>query len=217
MEIIPFYRSSRRFSMLLLLLFLVLPLGVSADELSEPQRVIQELSDQLKQMLGSNQEQLKSNPGYVYSLASDVLVPHIDFVRVSSLVLGKYWRRASSAEKEEFRYQFQRLLVRTYSTAFHQFDEWELRHQPIRMASGADDVSVHVKVLRPDAPPVTVIYRMHLNDGRWQAYDVKIEGISLVTNYRSSFSKQVRKKGLSHLIRRITNLNERRQNRMAAS
>ena len=168
-------------------------------------------------MLGNNQEQLKSNPGYVYGLASEVLIPHIDFARVSSLVLGKYWRRASTAEKEEFRYQFQRLLVRTYSTAFHQFDEWELRHQPIRMASGADDVSVDVKVLRPDAQAVTLVYRMHLNEGRWQAYDVKIEGISLVTNYRSSFSKQVRNKGLDHLIRRITDLNERRQNRVAAS
>lgn len=217
MKSLFFCSSYRRFTMLLLMFLLVQPLGVSADGLSEPQQVIQDLSDQLKQMLGNNQDQLKSNPGYVYSLAGDVLVPYIDFSRVSSLVLGKYWRRASSVEKEQFRYQFQRLLVRAYSTAFHQFDEWELRHQPIRMASGADDVSVHVKVLRPDAQPVTVVYRMHLNEGRWQAYDVKIEGISLVTNYRSSFSKQVRKKGLDHLIRRITDLNERRQNRVAAS
>ncbi|MES9905416.1 MAG: ABC transporter substrate-binding protein [Sedimenticola sp.] len=210
----PLHRQSGLFW--LLLMMLTAPMAVSAEQLTAPQQVIQDISDSLRGVLNGNSERLKSDPGYVYQLANEVLVPHVDFVRVSSLVLGKHWRRASAAEKEAFSREFRRLLVRTYSTAFHEFDSWQIHHQPLRMKAGAKDVSVQTKVSRPGAPPVAVVYRMHLNDGHWKAYDVRIEGISLVTNYRSGFSRELRKGGMTRLIQRISDLNERRQKQQVA-
>ncbi|MES9882873.1 MAG: ABC transporter substrate-binding protein [Sedimenticola sp.] len=201
----------------IILALLLTPLGASAEKLAAPQQVIQDISDSLQSVLNGNGDRLKSDPAYVYRLANEVLVPHVDFSRVSSLVLGKHWRRATASEREAFAREFRRLLVRTYATAFHEFDMWEIRYQPLRMKAGADDVSVQTKVIRPGAVPVKVVYRMHLKEGRWMAYDVKIEGISLVTNYRSGFARDLRKGGMSHLIQRIGDLNNRRLKRVAAN
>ncbi|WP_428606322.1 MlaC/ttg2D family ABC transporter substrate-binding protein [Sedimenticola sp.] len=202
---------------MLLMLLVCLPLAVAAEELTGPQQVIQRISDQLQQVLMDNQQQLQDDPALVYRLANDVLVPNIDFGHVSSLVLGKYWRRATDEQKQAFSRQFQRLLVRTYSTAFKEFQGWEISYTPLRMNEGDDDVAVHTQVKRTGAPPVDVVYRMHIKDGDWKAYDVKIEGISLVTNYRTSFAKEVRRSGMRGLIDRITELNDSRVKRVAAN
>jgi len=193
-----------------LVLLLALPSLGSAQGFMGPVRVIQQIADQLRTVLERDKDKLESDPGYVYQLANEILVPYIDFNRVSSLVLGKHWRRASGAQKTAFSKQFQRLLVRTYSTAFHEFQHWEIGYTPVRMAEGASDVSVHTRVVRSDAAPVSVVYRMHNRSGGWMAYDVKIEGISLITNYRSRFSREVRKGGMKGLISLLTKLNDKR-------
>lgn len=202
--------SSKRDRILIVVLLMVASLSALAEPLVGPQQVIQRISNQLQSVLMQNQEQLKSDPSFVYRLANDVLIPHVDFGHVSSLVLGKYWRRATDKQKQQFSYQFQRLLVRTYSTAFREFQGWEISYTPLRMNEGDEDVAVHTQVNRDGAPPVDVVYQMHIKDGSWKAYDVKIEGISLVTNYRSSFTKEVRRSGMLGLIERITELNDRR-------
>jgi len=209
--------NPKRHLLLLLLMFMVMPLGAAADTLAGPQQVIQRISDQLKGILVEHRERMDQDPAFVYQLANDVLIPHVDFSRVSSLVLGKYWRRASEQQRAEFSHQFQRLLVRTYSTAFKEFQGWEISYTPLRMNAGDQDVAVHTQVTREGAPPVDVVYRMHVKDGDWKAYDVQIEGISLVTNYRSSFAKEVRRSGMQGLIQRITELNDRRTKQVASN
>ncbi len=207
--------SMLRHRFMLLILIAWLPLNASADTLAGPQQVIQQISDQLQQILLNNQDRLQEDPAFVYQLANDVLIPHVDFAHVSSLVLGKYWRRATDEQKQAFSEQFQRLLVRTYSTAFKELHGWEISYSPLRMNDGDTDVAVHTLVKRTGAPPVDVVYRMHIQDGDWKAYDVKIEGISLITNYRSTFAKEVRRSGMRGLIERITELNDSRVNRVA--
>lgn len=207
--------SITRRQCMLLLLLACLPLTVPAEELVGPQQVVQRISDQLQQILQNNQERMREDPAFVYQLANEVLAPHVDFVHVSSLVLGKHWRRATDEQKQAFSRQFQRLLVRTYSTAFKEFQGWEISYTPLRMNEGDSDVAVHTLINRTGASPVAVVYRMHIQDGDWKAYDVKIEGISLVTNYRTSFSKEVRRSGMRGLIERITELNDSRVKPMA--
>lgn len=207
--------SVARRQFLILTLLVCLPLAVLAEELAGPQQVIQRISDQLQDILINNQEQLQQDPAYVYQLANEVLIPHVDFGRVSSLVLGKYWRRATDEQKLAFSREFQRLLVRTYSTAFKEFQGWEISYTPLRMNEGDSDVAVHTQVKRSGAAPVEVVYRMHIQGGDWKAYDVTIEGISLITNYRTSFAREVRRRGMQGLIQRITELNDSRVKQVA--
>lgn len=189
-----------------------MPVGDGAQSLDEPQKIIYDISLRLKDILRNERQRLKQEPEYVQRLAREVLLPHVDFAQVSSLVLGKTWRRANQQQREEFSYQFQRLLVRTYSTAFSEMeDNWELRFLPLRKNKSGNKVMVRMQVLRATGgEPLEVVYRMHLKNDRWMAYDVQIAGVSLVTSYRSSFAKEVRNGGINGLIRRITELNDSR-------
>ncbi len=192
------------------LLLLFCASAVTASALPPPEAAIQHVSKSLKRLLQTNQERIKTDKAYVYQLANEVVAPHIDFNRLSSLALGKHWRRATPVQREEFMRQFQRLLVRTYATAFREFGEWSMEFVPRHDAADAKNVVVRSEVLRPGAPPVSVKYRMHKKGGAWLAYDVVIEGISLVTNYRTTFAKEVRRNGMDGLIKRVTKLNNQR-------
>ncbi|VAX06253.1 hypothetical protein MNBD_GAMMA26-989 [hydrothermal vent metagenome] len=191
-------------------LLALLSTQVIADGVQTPEAVIKEVSDELKIILRDNRERIKTDRAYVFRLADEVVAPHVDFYRLSSLALGKHWRRATPAQQQEFMRQFQRMLVRTYATAFREFGDWSMRFLPRHDAQDADNVIVRSEIQRPGATPVTVSYRMHRNNGVWMAYDVVIEGISLITNYRSTFSKEVRRNGMDGLIKRISRLNDQR-------
>jgi len=198
---------THRLGIFLLLLTLASPLAATSGELAPPQQVVEQISNQLHQVLTSDSDRLQRDPDYVYQLANEILVPHVDFSRVSSLVLGKHWRRATPQQREQFSQEFQRLLVRTYSTAFNQFGDWVVHYLPVRMSEDGARAVVRIKVSRPAAEAVEVLYNMHLREGEWLAYDVKVDGISLITNYRSSFSREIRRVGMDGLIRKLSSMN----------
>lgn len=164
-----------------------------SDNLLPPQQAIQTASEQLQKRLQDNSfsKDFKKITEYV----NEVIYPHTDFDRISALVLGKLWKNATSDERERFKHEFQTLLVRTYSRAFIEFKEWSVRFLPMQLEPGATKVVVKTEVLQPGIQPVGVHYRMALSGGQWKAYDIMIEGVSLVTNYRTTFSNEVQAKG----------------------
>ncbi len=192
---------------LLLSLVVILPQPALAQKLTAPQAVIQKVSDRLQAVLKQNRKSIKSNPGRIYGLVDNALSPYINFHRVSYLVLGNHWKNASAGQRSRFSAQFKRLLIRTYATAFSEFNNWELRHMPMSQTGSASDVSVRTKVTRSGANPVSVIYKLHRERGGWKVYDVRIDGISLVTNYRNSFNMEIRRGGMEGLIKRLTAMN----------
>jgi phospholipid transport system substrate-binding protein len=105
-------------------------------------------------------------------------------------------------------------LVRTYSRAFVEFKDWSIRYLPIDMEADATKVVVKTEVLQPGLQPVAVDYRMLLSNGDWKAYDIMIEGVSLVTNYRTTFSSEVQAKGSLNAV--IDSLAKRNSEALAA-
>lgn len=179
--------------LLLVLLGLLSVTGVKASDLLPPQQAIQEASDKLQQKL--QDKSFSQNFAQVAQFVDQTIYPHTDFDKISELVLGKLWKTASADEQTRFRREFQTLLVRTYSRAFVEFKDWTVRFLPLEMGNAANKVVVKTEVLQPGLQPISVNYRMLLANGAWKAYDIMIEGVSLVTNYRSTFSNEVRTKG----------------------
>ncbi|MGR9045319.1 MAG: MlaC/ttg2D family ABC transporter substrate-binding protein [Gammaproteobacteria bacterium] len=179
---------------LLGLLLALMPVSKSmAAELLMPQQAIENASQQLKEKL--------QNPSFtkdfsqITEFVESVIYPHVDFNRISALVLGKLWRTASPEERVRFKKEFQTLLIRTYSRAFVEFKDWSVRYLPLKMAPGATKVIVKTEILQPGIQPIGVDYRMLLAKGNWKVYDIMIEGVSLVTNYRTTFNNEVKSKG----------------------
>jgi phospholipid transport system substrate-binding protein len=181
------------FGLFAVLLGLMPAAKVTAADLLPPQQAIQTASNQLQTKL--QDKSFTKDFAQITQFVKQVIYPHTDFDRISALVLGKLWKTAPSQERERFKEEFQTLLVRTYSRAFVEFKDWSIRYLPLKMENGATKVIVKTEVLQPGMQPVSVDYRMLLSNGQWKAYDIMIEGVSLVTNYRTTFSNEVKTKG----------------------
>lgn len=203
------YYLTMGFISMCLLLFSVT--GVAAD-LLPPQQSIKEASDQLQKKL--QDKSFVKDFAKVAEYVNEVIDPHTDFDRISALVLGKNWKSASPDERQRFKKEFQTLLVRTYSRAFVEFKEWSVRFLPLNMANDTAKVIVKTEVLQPGSQPVSVDYRMALSGGQWKAYDIMIEGVSLVTNYRTTFANEMQAKGSLNAI--IMDLSKRNVEALAS-
>lgn len=188
----PFSKSATS-GLVFLMLMQTLTVMARAEILLPPQQVIQKISDQIHAKL--QDKAFAQNFSQVASFVDGVIDPHTDFDRISPLVLGKHWKTATPDEKERFKREFQTLLVRTYSRAFVEYKNWELRFPPLDLPAGTTKTMVKTEVLQPNTNPVEVNYRMFLSGGDWKVYDIVIAGVSLVTNYRTSFNEDIRQKG----------------------
>ncbi len=166
---------------------------VIAADLLPPQQAIETASAKLQQKM--QDKSFIKDFAKVNQFVNDAILPSTDFDKISALVLGKLWKTATPEERERFKHEFQTLLVRTYSRAFIEFKDWSIRYLPIELEAGATKVIVKTEVIQPSLQPVAVDYRMLLSDGQWKAYDIMIEGVSLVTNYRTTFTTEVQAKG----------------------
>lgn len=181
------------FGLFTLLLNLILPTQGITGDVQNPQQVIQSVSEQLRQKL--KDKVFTQNFDKVTQYVNDVIYPHTDFDKIAPLVLGKHWKTATTGEQERFKHEFQTLLIRTYSRAFVEYNDWTIRYLPLEMLDAATKVIVKTEVQQPSLNPVDVNYRMFLSKGKWKVYDIMIDGVSLVTNYRTSFSEEIQRKG----------------------
>lgn len=169
-----------------------------AEGLLPPQQAIEQTSTQLQAKL--QDKAFTKDFAKITQYVNQVIYPHTDFDRIAALVLGKSWKTATPDERERFKKEFQTLLVRTYSRAFVEFKEWTVRFLPLQMESGETKVVVKTEVLQANKKAIAVDYRMLLSNGEWKAYDIIIEGVSLVTNYRTTFSDEMQNKGTLNAV-----------------
>lgn len=184
-------------------------------ELTGPQEIVQDGTERMLQALKDNEEQLEEDPTVIYGLIQEILLPSFDFGKMSKLALGKNWRKANSEQREQFTAEFRLLIVRTYSTALLEYANEEIRFLPFRGDLKKKKATVKMEILQSGGPSIPMALSMYLNKGKvWKAYDVKIDGISLVTNYRSSFSSQIRREGMDKLIAKLASRNEKVKNKI---
>lgn len=178
----------------LAILLAIAPLNkLLAADLQPPQQAIETASAQLQAQM--QDKSFTKDFSKINQFVNQVIYPRVDFDRIAALVLGKLWKTATVEQRNRFNKEFQILLVRTYSRAFVEFKEWSVRFLPLDMEPDATKVVVKTEVLQPGIQPIAIDYRMALHEGQWKAYDIMIEGVSLVTNYRTTFNSEIQTKG----------------------
>lgn len=168
--------------------------------MTAPDQLTRETADKLLAEVKARQAEFRNDPSKLYSSVDTIVVPHFDFELMSRLVLARYWKKANPTQQEKFSAAFRSLLVRTYANALLEYSDEKLDWKPLRMGSGDDRVKVHSEIIRSSGPSIPMVYSLRLKDDGWKVYDVAIESISLVTNYRGSFAAQIKKDGLDKLI-----------------
>jgi len=154
--------------------------------------------------LTEDKELIQKDPHHLLELVEKYILPHFDFKKMSSWVLGKYSRKATDKQKTEFTEQFRLLLVRTYSKALVEGTGRKVIYLPMRKSSNDSEVVVRTEVEQGSAFPLPIDYKMHTVTDKWKVYDVSIDGISIVSNYRNTFAKEIRKSGIDKLIARLS-------------
>lgn len=191
---------------LLLGWLLVAPWGL-ADALLPPQQLIKQTSDQIQAEL--RKIDYKVDYAKAVEIVDRYIEPHVDVDRFSTLVLGKHWRTATPAQRERFKKEFKTMLIRTYATAYGEYAEWEIRFKPIRNWSPeVTKVTVQTEFVQAGKQPVPVAFRMIRKGDAWKVYDVLVEGVDLVKNYRTTFDQEITQTGsLDALIERLAERN----------
>ena len=178
-----------------------------AQGVTAPDTLAKGVTDEVLAVLRADKDIHSGNQKKVVDLIEAKVLPHFNFVRMTQLAVGRNWRQASPEQQKALIEQFRVLLVRTYATAFTAYRNQTIEVKPVRMQPGDQEVVVKSQINQPSGPPVTVDYSMEKMDKGWKVYDVAIEGVSLVQNYRGTFSTEVQKGGIDGLIKTLTEKN----------
>jgi phospholipid transport system substrate-binding protein len=153
-----------------------------------------------KAMQGGNQQKL-------LQLVEEKVLPHFDFTRMTRLAIGRSWAQATEVQKEALVREFRTLLVRTYSTSLSQYRNQTIDVKPAKLSAADKETVVKTVVNQPGGQPIPIDYGMERTDAGWKVYDVVIDGVSLVTTYRSSFNDQIQKSGVDGLVKTLADRN----------
>lgn len=190
------------------MLFVGMLLSSPVLAIQAPKELVQKTTDEITSTLRTDQEKIKSDPNHLLKVVDGIVAPHFDFDRMSSWVLGKYWRKAKAKEKVDFAKEFRTLLVRTYAKALNDNYDKQIDMLPPRKKKGGKQVTIRTEVQQSAGFPIPINYKMHIKNDAWKIFDVSVDGISLVANYRTSFAKEIRKDGLQSLIERLAKRNQ---------
>ena len=186
-----------------LLLFLGLGVAQAAAPLA-PDAAVKETTEKMRALIRENHVAYNADKAAFYKVVDEVLVPRFDIRRIAQLVLGKSWRTATEDQRTRFQNAFKKSLIRNYADALLEYyDSVEAEFQPLRLAAGADDATVRCVIKRKDGPPISLSFSMNEVNEEWKVYDITIENLSLVTNFRSQYAVEVKKNGLDALIQRV--------------
>jgi len=189
-----------------IVLMLLACMRVAANEIT-PLEVVRDTSSRMLLALQSERTRIAQDSGRLYELVAEIVLPYFDFRRMSQWVLGRNWRTATAQQRERFVEQFRILLVRTYGRALSEYADEKVIYLPFDAGSEVDRVTVRTEIEQRGGAPIPVSYSMYLSDSGWKVYDVAISGVSLVTNYRSSFGSIIRKDGMDSLIEQLGSRN----------
>jgi phospholipid transport system substrate-binding protein len=196
----------RLFAVWLGILMLAAVPALAADKGAEA--VVRQTTERIYRAIEKDRPLVSQQPEHLYRLVERILLPHADLERMSRWVLGRFWRQSSENQRHQFTQEFTTLLVRTYSTAIESASPEDIRYLPSRDSGHINKAVIRTEVQRAGEATVPIDYYMHNKEGRWLVYDIRVEGISLVTNYRSTFAREFSLKGLQGLIDALKQQNE---------
>lgn len=195
---------------LFLLVFFSFSLAQAQAQLA-PDALAKSVTDDVLTVIRADKDIQSGNQKKLLELVDAKVLPHFNFTHMTQLAMGRNWRAANPEQQKKLVAEFRTLLVRTYTTAFTQYKNQTVEYKPVRMAAGDTDVVVQSLIKQNSGQPIAVDYSMEKIESGWKVYNMKIEGISLVENYRNTFNTEIQKNGVDGLIATLADKNRSTQ------
>jgi phospholipid transport system substrate-binding protein len=173
-----------------------------------PDELVKNTTQEVISVIKQDKDIQAGDRAKIYALVEEKVLTHFDFRRMSQLAMGKNWRQATPEQQEALIKEFRSLLVRTYAVSLSQYRDQKIEIKPTKLEPDAKDATVKSVFLQNGREPVTVDYVMYKLPAGWKVFNITIEGVSLVENYRSTFNEQVRKSGVDGLIKTLAERNK---------
>ncbi|MDI6745991.1 MAG: ABC transporter substrate-binding protein [Rhodocyclaceae bacterium] len=173
-----------------------------------PDVLVRNVTNEVLEIVRKDKDIQAGNTKKTLGLVEAKVLPHFNFQRMTQLSLGREGRQATPEQLSILSGEFRDLLVRTYSKALTEFRDQEISFKPFKMAATDTDVRVRTEIRQTGGKPVQLDYYLERNGKSWKVYDIEVSGISLVTNYRSSFAQEIRAGGIDGLIRTLQEKNK---------
>ena len=172
-----------------------------------PDVLVKSITTEVIAIIKQDKDIQAGNSKKIADLVEKRVLPHFSFARMTQIAIAVNWRRATPEQQKVLTEEFRTLLVRTYSNALSLYRDQAIEFKPLRMRP--DDVEVTVKsdIRQKGAQPVTLDYDMEKTTSGWKVFDVKVSGVSLITNYREDFAAQARESGIDGLIKVLVSKN----------
>ena len=181
-------------------------MGAHADIIA-PDVLIKNTAQEVLTIVKQDKDIRAGDKKKILALVDAKVLPHFDFDRMTRQAVGKGWRKATPEQQKTLIAEFRNLLVRTYANAFAGYQNQTLEVKPLTIPTDKDEVRVKSNIIKPGAQPVAVDYDMEKTANGWKVFDLSVEGISLVTTYRGTFSDQVQQSGIDSLIKMLVDKN----------
>ena len=176
-------------------------------EVTPPDVLIKNTAQEVLTIVKQDKDIRSGDKKKILALVDAKVLPNFDFDRMTRLAVGKGWRSATAEQRRSLVTEFRNLLVRTYANAFTGYQNQTLEVKPLTLPAAADEVTVKSSIIKPGAQPVEVDYEMEKTPEGWKAFDLIVEGASLVTTYRGTFSETIQQSGIDGLIKMLTDKN----------
>ncbi|GLS14685.1 MlaC/ttg2D family ABC transporter substrate-binding protein [Hydrogenophaga electricum] len=185
----------------------VAPLGyaVAADE--APDALIKRVSTEVLEAVKADTAIQKGDVSRISSLVDTKIMPNVNFTRMTSSAVGRFWRQATPEQQKQLQDEFKTLLLRTYSGALAEVKDQSLSFKPFRAAPNDTEVVVRSEV-RGKGDPIQLDYRLEKTADGWKIYDLNVLGVWLVETYRAQFAQEINAKGIDGLIATLAQRNK---------
>ncbi|HEY8585776.1 MAG TPA: ABC transporter substrate-binding protein [Rhodanobacter sp.] len=175
--------------------------AATAPAQATPAEVVQSIADQLAVAVEGHRDELKKNQEKLIGVIDDIFLPHFDIDYASILVLGQHARQATPAQREQFARAFYNSITHRYAEGLLNYTRGRVKVLPFKGDLNDKRTVVRTQVVLDDGKLLSIDYAFRKGrTGDWKAYDVIIEGISYVTNYRNQVDAEIRKVGIEKLI-----------------
>ena len=189
---------------------LVTSSNIYAIDERPPEQIVEDTSATILKTINEENEELREDPTLINALINETVIPIIDLDSMGKLILGKHWKKASESQRTGFITEFKDMLIRTYAKSLVDYGHAKINVLPTREKEQGKYYTVQseLDVGSGKAPlQVAYIFRKNKQD-EWKVFDLAVDGLSLVKNFRTSFGQEIKETSLDALIARLANTNK---------
>lgn len=202
--------------LLISVLFFVVPfIANAAIDQSNPYHLMQQAADKTFSRLTKDQAVIKKNPEHLRVVVREELLPYVQVKYAGALVLGRYYKDATPAQRNTYFQAFEDYLVQAYAQALTMYTNQSYQLAPEKPLGKADIIPIRITITEPGGrPPIRLDFQWRKNSqtGYWQAFDMSVEGVSMITTKQNEWAAVLRQSGVDGLTQVLANSAKQRIN-----